>query len=385
MDKEFYFDYAAATPLDERVLSAMVPYFTEKFYNPSSPYAPAVQVRREYEEAKHSIAQAIGANGDEIVITAGATESINLAISSFSGHKICTETEHESVRQAIAVHKHTFIPVDEFGRVNLDKLKEAIKPQTELISIALANHEIGTVQPIADVAAIVQQVRQQRLIEGDQTPLLLHCDASQGYGVMDVHVSRLGVDLLTLNSAKIYGPKQVGLLWIKPGVQIKPVVRGGGQEMGLRSGTENVAGTIGFAEAVRLADKKRKGEVARLRPIRDAMERQLVQAFPQAVLSGHRKYRLANFLHISFPGLDAERLLFMLEMKNICVATGSACAANKGTGSVVLAAIGLDESIANGSLRITLGRYSSQEGAMRAADEIIAVVKQEYKRMEQMV
>lgn len=380
-----YFDYAAATPLDERVLLVMQPYFSDQFYNPSSPYAPAVKVRREYEAAKQMIARAIGAQGDELVMTAGATESINLAIGSFGGHKVCAAIEHDSVRRAIEQGDHTMIPVQADGRIDMASLEQAIRPDTQVVSVALANHEIGTVQPLAEVAALVQRVRMTRAEQGDTTPLVLHCDASQGLGLIDVNVARLGVDLLTLNAAKIYGPKQVGLLWVRPGVIVQPQVHGGGQELGLRSGTENVAGVIGFAEALRLAEKKRKGEHQRLRQLRDAMERRLQQAFPDAVLSGSRKHRLANFLHVSFPNIDAERLVFMLEMRGVLVATGSACAANKGTGSKVLAAIGLDETTANGSLRLTLGRHTTEQQCMQAVDEIIAAVQHEYRRLEQQV
>lgn len=380
-----YFDYAAATPLDERVLLVMQPYFSDQFYNPSSPYAPAVKVRREYEAAKQMIARAIGAQGDELVMTAGATESINLAIGSFGGHKVCAAIEHDSVRRAIEQGDHTIIPVQADGRIDMVSLEQAIRPDTQVVSVALANHEIGTVQPLAEVAALVQRVRMARAEQGDTTPLVLHCDASQGLGLIDVNVARLGVDLLTLNAAKIYGPKQVGLLWVRPGVIVQPQVYGGGQELGLRSGTENVAGVIGFAEALRLAEKKRKGEHQRLRQLRDTMERRLQQAFPDVVLSGSRKHRLANFLHVSFPNIDAERLVFMLEMRGVLVATGSACAANKGTGSKVLAAIGLDETVANGSLRLTLGRHTTEQQCMQAVDEIIAAVQHEHRRLEQQV
>lgn len=381
MSNVCYFDYAAATPLDERVLLAMQPYLSEQFYNPSSPYAPAVAVRRAYEAAKQAIARTIGAHGDELVMTAGATESINLAVQSIGGHIICPATEHESVRHAAMAGEYTIVAVGADGRVDPAVIARAVTPHTRLVSVALANHEIGTIQPIAEIAAVLQTIRQQRQSQGDTTPLLLHCDASQGCGLIDVHVARLGVDLLTLNAAKVYGPKQVGLLWVKPGVKVRPQVHGGGQELGLRSGTENVAGVIGFAEAMRLAEKKRKGEVVRLRSLRDAMEQALTDALPMAIVSGSRKHRLANFLHISFPKIDAERLIFMLETKGVLVATGSACAAAKGTGSAVLAAIGMEPEVASGSLRITLGRPTTKAQCDMAVAEIIAAVQAEYARM----
>lgn len=379
----YYFDHAAATPIDERVISAMMPYFSDIFFNPSSPYEPAVAVRRDYQAAKQQIAKTIGASADELIMTAGATESINIAIRSFGGHKICSAIEHDSVRQAThAAESFDEAPVDSKGRVIVSELAQRITEDTQLVSVALANHELGTVQPIAEIAACIKDIRQQRARAGSAVPLVFHCDASQGLGLFDIHVARLGIDLLTLNAAKIYGPKQVGLLWVRPGVELLPQVLGGGQELGVRSGTENVAGVIGFAEAVRLAEKYRKSEAKRLTMLRDAMQKTLTEAFSDAVVSGSQKHRLANFLHISFPGIDAERLVFMLETKNILVATGSACAANKNTGSKVLSSIGLDTTTAQGSLRLTLGRSTTETACVYVADEIIQAVKAEYDRMK---
>jgi hypothetical protein len=376
----YYFDYAAATPLDERVLSAMTPYFTDKFYNPSSPYLPAVGVRHDYEQAKKVIAQIIGATGDEIIMTAGATESINIAINSINGHKICSAIEHDSVINTVKSGDHTIIPVLQDGRIDIKALKSSIRDDTKLISVALANHEIGTIQPIKEIAQIIKDILKSRIESGNKTDLLLHCDASQGCGMLDINVGRLSVDMLTLNAAKIYGPKQVGLLWVRPGVSLKTHVHGGGQELGIRSGTENVAGVIGFAEAIRLADKRRKGESKRLSQLRDYMEERLMQEFPSAIFSGNKKHKLPNFLHVSFPNIDAERLIFILENKNILVATGSACAAKKGLVSHVLTAIGMDESLANGSLRITLGRDSDRAKCDFAISEIVKAVKLELTR-----
>ncbi|NLA42999.1 cysteine desulfurase [Candidatus Saccharibacteria bacterium] len=376
-----YLDYAAATPLDERVFSAMKPYLTDYFFNPSSPYDPAIQVKREYRAAKEKIAHTIGATADELVMTAGATESINLAIGSFGGHKICSEIEHDSVKKAIQTSEsYTLAPVDKTGRVDIGKLEAEINDETQLISVALANHEIGTIQPLSDVAALIKKHRELRQQKGNNTQLVLHCDASQGFGLVDIHVARLGVDLLTLNAAKIYGPKQVGLLWVRPGIKLTARIVGGGQELGLRSGTENVAGVVGFSEAVRLADKHRKREVERLGGLRDDLQRRLTEAFPGAIVSGNLRHRLANYLHISFPNIDAERLVFMLESSGVLVATGSACAANKATASAVLRSIGLSEDVANGSLRLTLGRQTTEDDIQRAADAIIAAVQQEAKR-----
>lgn len=376
-----YLDHAAATPLEPKVLAAMQPFFADDFYNPSAPYAPAVQTRRAYEDAKHTIARAIGARGDDMVMTAGATESINLAFQSIGGHVITSNIEHHAVLEAAKQFDHTFVEANSKALVSADAVKAAIRPDTRLVSIALANNEVGTIQPLRAIAEVVKTEREKRLAHGDTTPIYLHSDASQGVGQLDVNVARLGVDLLTLNAAKVYGPKQVGLLWTAPSVQLSPLIVGGGQERGLRSGTENVAGAVGFAKAMELASAHRKFESDRLMKLRDGLEKKLTTAFPEAIVSGHLKHRLAGHSHISFPGLDAERVLFALEMRGVLVATGSACAANKGTRSHVLTAIGLAPEVADGSLRITLGHLSDEDNLQRAADYIIEEVTKEKQRV----
>jgi cysteine desulfurase len=375
-----YLDHAAATPLDPKVLTAMQPYFSDDFYNPSAPYAPAVKVRRDYEAAKQTIAQTIGGRGDEIVITAGATESINLAFNSVSGHAVTANIEHHAVLEAAGRLDHSIVLADERGLVTAEVIQAAIRPDTQLVSIALANNELGTIQPLRDIAGVVKTERDARLARGDHTPIYLHSDASQGVGQLDVNVARLGLDLLTLNAAKVYGPKQVGLLWAASHVKLTPSIVGGGQERGIRSGTENVAGTIGFAKAMELASEHRKYESDRLMKLRDQLQKDLVSAFPEAVLSGHQKHRLAGHLHVSFPELDAERVLFALESRGVLVATGSACAANKGTRSHVLTAIGLPAHIADGSLRMTLGHLSNDDNTKRASEIIIEEIQREYDR-----
>lgn len=376
-----YLDHAAATPMDKRVVAAMLPFFSEKFFNPSSPYAPALNVRREYEAAKDTIARVIGATGDEIVMTAGATESINLAFGAVKGHVIVPSIEHHAVLAAAKRHDYSVVDVASSGRVSVDAIKAELRPDTVLVSVALANNELGTIQPLRDIAQILQQERDRRLAHGDTTPLYLHSDASQGVGLLDVNVARLGVDMLTINAAKVYGPKQMGILYASRHIALEPQIVGGGQERGYRSGTENVAGTIGFAKAMELADEHRRHEVERLRQLRDTLEADLLTAFPYAVISGHKKHRLPGHLHISWPGIDAERLIFALEAQGVLVATGSACAANKGTRSHVLTSIGLDEATADGSLRLSLGALSTQENTKRAAKEIIAVVQKEMDRI----
>lgn len=380
-NKIIYLDHAAATPMDERVFNAMKPYFTDYFYNPSSPYNLAVAVRHDYEEAKQRLANLIGAKPGEIIITAGATESINLAFSCVTGHVIVPNIEHYAVLACAKKHESTIVEANEYGLVLAETIKKAIRPDTQLVSVALANNELGTIQPIRDIAEVIKSERESRLMKGETTPIYFHCDASQGTGQLDISVARLCVDMLTLNAGKIYGSKQVGLLWASSQVNLQPQIVGGGQERGLRSGTENVAGTIGFAKALELASEHRKYEAERLGGLRDGLQKVLTEAFPKAVVSGYLKHRLPGHLHISFPGLDGERLVFLLENRGVMVATGSACAANKGTRSHVLTAIGLSPELADGSIRITLGHLSNNENIKLAGKIIIEELKHEYERV----
>ena len=380
-DAYYYLDHAAATPVDQAVIDAMIPYMNERFFNASSPYAPAVKVRREFEEAKARIARTFGGRGEEIVMTAGATESINLAFSAATGHVVTSAIEHDAVLAAARRHDATLVAPNKNGIISSNAIEAAITPETALVSIQLANNEIGTIQPIRDIATVVMNERRRRLDNGETQPIWLHCDASQGFGQIDVNIARLGVDLLTLNAGKMYGPKQVGLLWTKPGVPIEPVIVGGGQERGLRSGTENVAGTIGFAVAIEMAHNKRKKESERLARLRDYLQRRLTEEVDEIVVSGSQKKRLPGALHISIPGLDGERLVFALEARNVLLATGSACAANKGTRSHVLVALGMSDELADGSLRMTLGRMNDESSIEQAASIIIEEIKREQTRV----
>jgi len=382
MNEDFiYLDHASATPMDRRVIDAMQPYLSELFFNPSSPYSVAVDVRRDYESAKQTLAQLIGGKSDEIVITAGATESINLAFSGITCHVVTPTIEHQAVLAVAKMHDVTLVDVDARGMVSAFSIKSAIRPDTQLVSVAIANNELGTIQPLRDIAQVIKEEREARLRNGNINPIFLHSDASQGVGQIDINVARLGIDMLTLNAGKIYGPKQVGLLWASSSVKLHPVILGGGQERGLRSGTENVAGVIGFAKALSLVSEHRKFESDRLKDLRDKLESALENTFPEAVVSGHKKHRLSGHLHISFPGLDAERLIFGLENRKVMLATGSACAANKGTRSHVLNAIGMPPEIADGSLRITLGHLSTEENIKLAGEIIVEEVAREYARI----
>lgn len=379
-DDSIYLDHAAATPVSDVVLAAMQPYLQEKFYNPSSPYAPAVNVRREYEDAKSRLARVLGAKKDELVMTAGATESINLAFGATTGHVVTSNIEHHAVLRATERHEYSLALTNPKGIVSAEAVTTVLRPETTLVSIALVNNELGTVQPIRKIAAVIEKERLRRREAGENTPLYFHSDGSQAAGHLDLHVAKLGLDMLTLNAAKVYGPKQVGLLWTATHVTLNPQIVGGGQERGLRSGTENVAGTIGMAAALEHADRHRDAEMKRLAALRDSLQSALVTAFPDAVVSGDARRRLGSFLHISFPDIDAERLIFALEMRGVLLATGSACAANQGTRSHVLEAIGLEPNIADGSLRISLGRLSNEDALNRASDILCEEIKKEYMR-----
>ncbi len=383
MEQELYYlDHAAATPVDPVVRDAMMPYFSEKFFNPSSPYSAAVEVKREYHDAKARIARCLGVQADELVMTAGATESVHIALTGAVGGVVAVgATEHVAVLKAAERFGGVVIPADKKGRITAEVVRQVLRPGVTLVSVGLVNNELGIIQPIDEIMQVVEAERARRRDVGDVLPLHVHCDASQALALIDVKPKRLGVDLLTLSAAKVYGPKQVGLLWVRPGVSLTPTIAGGGQEMGLRSGTENVAGVVGFAAATELAAKRRSGEVKRLRGLRDTMQQTLEQEFPDMVVSSDKRKGLVSFLHVSFPGLDAERLIFMLERQGVMVATGSACAANKGTQSHVLKAIGMSDELIAGSLRISLGRLSTEENVKKATALLVEAVRAERTRV----
>ena len=391
MQNDFiYLDHAATTPVSESVLSAMMPYFSEKFFNPSAPYFPALQVRREYEEAKNEIAKSIGAKSDELVMTAGATESINLAFSVLAnfaeeGNEILIASfEHHSVLEAARKYgKIKFINVKRNGEIDLEDLKNKISSNTKLVSVMLANNETGVIQPITKITEIIKKEQSQRIAKGDFTPIFFHSDASQGIGQLDVSVGRLGVDMLTINAGKIYGPKQTGLLWASRNIELSPQIVGGGQERGLRSGTENVPSVIGFARAITIAQKHRKKEVARLKELKDIAVSILKNNFTddELIFIGNHKKQLNSHLSISFPGVDVERIIFSLEAKGVLIATGSACAANKGTRSKTLLSMGLTDKEADGSLRISMGKLNNPENIHRAINILAEEVNKEMERI----
>lgn len=381
MSASIYFDYAAATPLDERVVFAMQPYLSEQFYNPSALYAAAHSVRGAYEEARHVLAKCIGAKQYEIIITAGATESINLAIHGvigyYGGAVAVAGIEHLAVIESAKVHDVQHIDADERGYITPASVHDSISPDTTLVSVGYINNELGTVQPLRDIATIIEVERQRRLKNGEKRPLFLHTDASQAAGMLDCSASRLGVDLMTLNAAKCYGPKQVGLLWTRAGINLRPLVSGGSQERSLRAGTENIAGAIGFAKALQIATDERKQESHRLSLLRDKLEKQLIDTLDDLIVNGHPKRRAPHILHVSIPGLDGERAIFALDQAGIMAATGSACAANSGTRSHVLTAIGYDDARTDGSIRCSFGRFTTEDDIIAAGKIITEVVKRE--------
>ena len=380
-----YLDYAAATPLSKKAKQAMLPYFDEKYFNPSAAYLPAVETRKDYERAKDEIAHVIGAKGVDLVMTSGATEANSLVFASVAedAEVLISAVEHPSVLENAKRRNWQTVSVDQTGRINIEDFKKKLSPNTQLVSICLASSELGTVQPLSDIARIINDERQRRALAGEKTPLYFHSDASQGLGLMEVKVSRLGVDMMTINAAKVYGPKGIGALYVGHNVRLKPQNYGGGQEMGLRSGTENVPATIAFAAAITDAEKHINSERKRLAALRDDLRKKLIAGLGEEniIFHGKAKTQLANFLPLSIPGLDAERLIFALEDKGVYLSTGAACAASKGEKSPTLKAIGLKDDEIAGSLRVTLGRPTTEKDIDEAADAIIAVVKSERERL----
>ena len=374
-----YLDHAAATPVNKKVLAAMEPYFTEDFFNPSAAYLPAKKVASDYNTAKDTIAHCIGAKGNDIVITAGATEANNLAFTVVDDDAVVlyTATEHDSVRK-IAMEKNGIaVAVDKFGVIDLKDLEIKINDNVELVSVALVNNELGTIQPLSEIAGIIKKVRIDRYKRGIKRPICLHTDASQGLNLLDINVARLGVDLLTLNAAKVYGPKGVGALYVSHEVKLSPISFGGGQEKGLRSGTENVPGVIGFAKALELAKEHLNGNRKKYAEFKKILLNELTDY--ELI---NKKHALDNFIVLCYNGIDAERLIYLLEDRDVYVSTGAACAASKGQKSHVLKAIGLNESQIAGSLRLTLGETNTAEQIHEVAKIINQTVQQEYRRMK---
>lgn len=360
-----YYDYAAATPILPEAVKKMEPYFSKKFFNPSALYLDAKNIKAEIENYRKLIASGLGAKTNEIIFTAGGTEANNLAVcgllNKFKGSKVLySAIEHDSLIKPASNYTNCELKVKPSGIVDLNDLQAKIDDNTVLVSVMYANNEIGTVQPISKIAKIIDNVRKDRQTRHINLPIYLHSDACQAANYLDLQVNRLGIDLMTINSGKIYGPKQCGALYIKTGVQINPIIYGGGQEKGLRSGTENVANIAGFATSFEIIRKEYKQEALRLIKIRDIFIKNVLEIDKRISLTGPKPSdRLANNIHISIDGIDNEWFVMMLDEQGFKLATGSACSASKDEASHVLKAIGLSKTKSQQSVRISTGRYTT--------------------------
>lgn len=374
-----YLDHAAATPLDDEVLAAQRPFFTEQFYNPSATYLPAQKVRTALEQARADVAVELGARASEIVFSAGGTESDNLAIAGVmrefpEANVVVSAIEHDAVLEPAKQFERSVAGVNAQGIVDLDDLKAKINSQTVLVSIMYANNEVGTIQPIRQAAQLLETIRSERRHTGNSLPLYLHTDACQAVNYLDLHVSRLGVDLMTLNGGKIYGPKQSGVLYVSSKVRLQPLIRGGGQERNVRSGTENVAGCVGFAKALQLVQAARHEESERLAALQKIAFGLITEKLPDAVINGSQKHRLPNNIHLTLPGQDNERLLVELDERGILAAAGSACSASDDEPSHVLRAMGISDADAQASLRITMGRGTTDLDIFKLVETLVDLI-----------
>lgn len=381
MNTPLYFDYAAASPMDPKVLEAMTPYFTELFYNPSATYLLAVGVRKELDAARMRIAAILGARPSEIIFTAGATEANNLVIRGVmdqypNGNIIVSAVEHDSVLETARMYDHAEIPVNGQGIIDIDALEKLINDKTTLVSVMYANNEVGSIQPVRQVALMIDGIRRARRKSGNELPLYLHSDSAQAAAYLDLHVSRLGVDFMTLNGGKIYGPKQAGILFASSQARFKPQIMGGGQERGQRAGTENVAGAMGLAKALELVQERRAEEVPRLKKLRDLFISLVEEKIPTASINGSLKHRLPNNVHLTIPGQDNERVLIELDDDGILAAAGSACSASNEEPSHVLRAMGLSDQDAQASLRFSFGLQTSETDVRQAVDTLAKIVAQ---------
>lgn len=361
-----YLDYAAATPMDPLVFAAMQPYFTEKFYNPSATYLAAQSVKKDLQQARADIAHWLGARPSEIIFTAGATEANNLVINGVmrqfpDGNCIVSAIEHDSVLEPAHQYPYNEVQVDAKGMVLVEDIVSHIDDRTVLVSVMYANNEVGTIQQIAKIGAHIQEVRKSRRERNIVRPIYFHTDAAQAAAYLDLHAARLGVDFMSLNGGKIYGPKQSGILFVDSHVQLAPQILGGGQERGMRSGTENVAGAIGLAKALQLVQERRHNEVARLQKLQELCITEIEKHIPSAIVNGSRKRRLPNNVHITIPGSDNERILMALDEQGILCAAGSACSASNDDPSHVLRAMGISDRDAQASLRFTMGRQTDDQ------------------------
>lgn len=375
MDKKIYLDHAATTPLKPEVFEEMKPFLNEYYGNPSSIYEFAQVNKEAVEKSREQVAKAIGANEKEIFFTSGGTESDNWAIKGIAegykhkgNHIITTSIEHHAVLHTCEyLDKHgfdvTYLPVDEFGLINLDELREAINESTILISIMFANNEIGTIQQIKEIGKIAKE-----------KDVIFHTDAVQAVGHVPIDVNDMHIDLLSISSHKLYGPKGIGALYVRKGVKLKAFIHGGAQERRRRGGTENVPAIVGFGKAIELAIENMENESIRQAGLRDHLIKEIIDNIPYCKLNGHPIDRLPNNVNFSFEFIEGESLLIMLDMQGFCASSGSACTSGSLDPSHVLLAIGLPHEIAHGSLRITIGESTEREDLDKLVDSLKGIV-----------
>lgn len=357
-----YMDNAATTKPRKEVIDKMLPFITENYGNPSSIYKIARENKNAVDEARDNIAKAINANTNEIYFTAGGSESDNWCLKgiadSYSGkgkHIITTAIEHHAILHACEYLESkgfevTYLPVDEYGIISMEDLKNAIREDTILISVMFANNEIGSIQPIAEIGKLAHE-----------KGIVFHTDAVQALGHVPIDVEEMNIDLLSASGHKLYGPKGIGMLYIRKGIKIKPLIHGGAQERNRRAGTENVPGIVGFGEACRLANEELDKESKRLIALRDKLINGILTAIPHSRPNGHPTKRLPGNVNISFEFIEGESMLLLLDMKGVCASSGSACTSGSLDPSHVLLAIGLPHEKAHGSLRLTLGHFNTEE------------------------
>lgn len=369
-----YLDYAATTPIAEKVLAAMLPYLSERFGNASSLHTFGRRAAAALDEARTTLACALGARSGEIVFTASGTEANNLALRGVAfaarrqgkgNHLITSAVEHQAVAATVAQLRDWFgfevtvLPVDRFGRVDPDDVRRALRQDTVLVSVMLANNEVGTLQPVREIGALCRE-----------RGVLFHTDAVQAPAYLPLDVNALNVDLLSIAAHKFYGPKGVGVLYIREGTPYMPPITGGGHERGRRPGTVNVAGAVGAAVALREAQREQELHVARLARLRDRLIAGVLARVPEAQLTGHPTQRLANHASFVFRGIDGESLLMALDVEGFAVSTGSACSSGSPEPSPVLLAMGFSPEWALGSLRVTLG-YPTTEADIDAFLDVL--------------
>jgi cysteine desulfurase len=377
-EERIYFDYAATTPLDPRVLEAMLPYMTEHFGNPNSIHSFGREARRAIDEAREKIAQLLNCQPSEIVFTSGGTESDNLALRGVAeaywqkgNHIVTTAIEHHAILRTCKALEDkgfsvTYLPVDEHGLVFPEQVAEAVNERTILVSVMHANNEIGTIEPIAEIVKAVKE---------KHPDILVHTDAVQTVGHIPVDIQELGVDLLSFSAHKFYGPKGVGGLFVRKGVRLVPQITGGGQERNRRSGTENVAAIVGMARALELAVEEMPIELPRLQALRNELIAGVLDSIPCSRLNGHPTLRLPHNANFSFRGIEGESLLLQLDLNGIAASSGSACSSGSLEPSHVLLALSLDYELAIGSLRITLGRFTAREHILRLLDLLQVLIE----------